>query len=234
MKREYLQANGFIAEVIRTSRVKSADIKVANCAVSVVVPRQLPFERIEKLLKDKNRWIKEKLFLQREALPASYKDYVSGEAFCYLGRNYRLKVIQGTFQPVKLLQGRLLVTVPGSKNQAHITRNALIRWYKHHAELRLRDKVNRYAEIVGIEIPPTGIRSFKSRWGSCSAKGYIDFNWKIIMAPHPIVDYVVVHELCHLKQYDHSPKFWKLVERVIPDYSDCKQWLKDNERLFIL
>ena len=234
MKQEYLQANGFIAEVIRTSRVKSADIKVEECAVSVVVPRQLPVERIEQLLKDKNRWIKEKLILQREALPVSHKDYVSGEAFCYLGRNYCLKVIHGAFQPVKLLQGRLLVTVPDSKDQTHIIRNALIRWYKHHAELRLRDKVMRYAGIVGIDVPPTGIRSFKSRWGSCSAKGHIDFNWKIIMAPHPIVDYVVVHELCHLKQHDHSPKFWKLVERVIPDYADCKQWLKDNECLFII
>ncbi len=73
MKQEYLQGNGYVAEVIRTSRVKSADIKVQECAVSVVVPRKLPVERIEKLLKDKNKWIKEKLILQREALPASSK-----------------------------------------------------------------------------------------------------------------------------------------------------------------
>jgi predicted metal-dependent hydrolase len=232
MNQEYVQSNGFIAEVIRTNRVKSADIKVEDCAVSVVVPSQLPVERIERLLKDKNKWIKEKLILQREAQPVSSKDYVSGEAFSYLGRNYRLKVNQGKFQPVKLKQGRLVVTVPDK--QAHMIRNALIRWYKHHAQVRLQDKVNRYAKIVGIDTQSIGVKSFKSRWGSCLANGHIDFNWKIIMAPHHIVDYVVVHELCHLKQHDHSPKFWKLVEQVVPDYADCKQWLKDNERLFKL
>jgi len=234
MKQEYLQGNGFIAEVIRTSRVKSADIKVEDCAVSVVVPRQLPIERIEQLLKDKNRWIKEKLILQREALPVSNKEYISGEAFSYLGRNYRLKVQHGSFEPMKLLQGRLVATVPNNSEQAHIIRNALIRWYKTHAELRLQDKVNRYAKMVGVETSVVGIKTFKSRWGSCSSKGHIDFNWKIITAPHHIVDYVVVHELCHLKQHDHSPKFWKLVERVIPDYAECKEWLKVNERLLVL
>ena len=105
MKREYLQANGFIAEVIRTSRVKSADIKVEECAVSVVVPWQLPVERIEKLLKDKNRWIKEKLLLQREALPVSNKDYVSGEAFCYLGSKLPPESHSGRFSAGEIIAG---------------------------------------------------------------------------------------------------------------------------------
>ena len=148
MKQEYLQGNGFIAEVIRTNRVKSANIKVEECAVSVVVPRQLPTERIEKLLKDKNRWIKEKIILQREALPISSKEYVSGEAFTYLGRNYRLKVQHGSFRPMKLLQGRLVVTVPNSSEQPHIVRNALIRWYKTHAELRLQDLLRKLSMVL--------------------------------------------------------------------------------------
>jgi predicted metal-dependent hydrolase len=105
-------------------------------------------------------------------------------------------------------------------------RNALVRWYKRNAELKFREKVARYADIVGVDPADVGIKTFKSRWGSCSSKGRIDFNWKVIMAPNRIVDYVVVHELCHLKQHDHSPEFWKLVERVIPDYLECKVWLK--------
>ena len=107
-------------------------------------------------------------------------------------------------------------------------RNALVRWYRHHAESKLQAKVARYSSIVGVEVVSVGVKSFKSRWGSCSAKGRIDFNWKIIMAPNRMVDYVVAHELCHLKHHDHSNKFWKEVERVIPDYLDCKQWLKTN------
>ena len=230
---EYLQRNGFIAEIVRTHRVKSATIKVEECAVSIVVPKKLSTERIEQLLSDKSRWIKEKLILQREANPVSHKQYVSGEAFTYLGRNYRLKVQQGNFQPVKLKQGRLVVTLPNGKDQPYMIRNALVRWYKRQGEIRLKEKIYRYADKMGVEFTSMGVKSFKSRWGSCSVKGRIDFNWAIIMAPHHIVDYVVVHELCHLVQHDHSSKFWKLVEREVPDYLGCKEWLKENDGEFV-
>lgn len=226
---EYIEGNGFIAEVIRTSRIKTADVKVEDGAVSVVVPIELPQDRICTILKDKNKWIKNKIIRHREAMPVSAKEYVSGESFSYLGRNYRLKVNRGHFKPVKLVQGRLVVTVPQGTDQPHMVRNALVRWYKHHAETKLLEKTDRYSEIVGVEPAGMGIKTFKSRWGSCSVKDKIDFNWKVIMAPNRIVDYVVVHELCHLKHHDHSPQFWKVVERVIPDYLECKEWLKVNE-----
>lgn len=91
-----------------------------------------------------------------------------------------------------------------------MVRNALIRWYKRQADQKLRDKVDRYAPIVGVEPTGVGIKAFRSRWGSCSAKGKIDFNWKIVMAPNRMVDYVVVHELFHLKT---SRSFTQVLER---------------------
>lgn len=225
---EYIEGNGFIAEVIRTSRSKSVDVRVEEGAVSIVVPKGLTSDRITKILDDKQRWIKNKIHLQRDVMPVSKKDYVSGESFSYLGRNYRLKVNRGHFKPVKLVQGRLVVTVPNGIEQPHVIRNALVRWYKHHAELKLQEKAKRYAAIIGVEPTSIGIKSFKSRWGSCSAKGKVDFNWTVIMAPNRYVDYVVVHELCHLIYHDHSAQFWKQVERVVPDYQDCREWLKVN------
>ncbi|WP_156496741.1 M48 family metallopeptidase, partial [Alcanivorax sp. HI0083] len=135
MKRpEFIDGNGFIAEVIRTSRRKSADIRVEEGAVSVVVPADVSLERIGELLAAKRRWIKEKIALHQEMTPPSSKRYVSGESFSYLGRNYRLKVEKGLFAPVKLVQGRLLVSVPQGAEQPHMIRNALIRWYKRQAE----------------------------------------------------------------------------------------------------
>lgn len=231
---EYIDGIGFIAEVIRTSRRKSADVRVEDGAVSIVVPNELDQGRIQQILKDKRRWIKDKIYLHRDVMIDSRKDFISGESFSYLGRNYRLKVNRGHFKPVKLIQGRLVVTVPNGKEQSHMIRNALVRWYKHLAEQKLQDKAKRYAAIVGVEPAGVGIKTFKSRWGSCSAKGKIDFNWKIIMAPNRMVDYVVVHELCHLKHHDHSPKFWKEVERVLPDYLACKEWLKMNASTLII
>lgn len=225
---EYIQGKGFIAEVVRTNRIKSADLKIEDGAVSVVVPIELSLERIEKLLIDKQRWIREKLVLQREAMPVSQKDFISGESFSYLGRNYRLKVERAPFAPVKLIQGRLVATLHSGSDEPHMVRNALVRWYRKRAEAKLQEKAKRYAKIAGVEPRSVGIQTFKSRWGSCSAKGDLLFNWKIIMAPNRICDYIVVHELCHLIHHNHSPRFWKEVERVLPDYAERKEWLKAN------
>lgn len=225
---EYIEGNGYVAEVVRTQRVKSADLRVEDGMVSIVVPEKLESEKIQTLLKDKQSWIREKLILQREAMPVSAKSYVSGEAFSYLGRNYRLKVQKGRFAPVKLIQGHLIATLPSGSEEPHMVCNALVRWYKSHAEQKLQEKAKRYAKIIGVEPKSVGIQTFKSRWGSCTAKGDVVFNWKIIMAPNRICDYVVVHELCHLIHHDHSPKFWKEVARVIPDYDERKEWLKQN------
>lgn len=231
---EYRDGNGFIAEVIRTNRRKSADIRVEEGAVSIVVPTNTSGEKIDQLLVAKRQWIKEKIALQRELNPASTKQYVSGEAFPYLGRNYRLKVETGNFAPVKLLNGRLVVTLPNGSEQPHMIRNALVRWYKRQAEQKLTEKVERFAPMVGVEPAGVGIRTFKSRWGSCTAKGKLEFNWLIMMAPNRMVDYVVIHELCHLIRHDHSPEFWREMARVMPEYAQCREWLRENaERLVV-
>jgi len=225
---EYRDANGFIAEVIRTNRRKSADIRVEEGAVSVVVPVETSLERIDELLASKRRWIKEKIALHQDMSPPSSKRYVSGEAFSYLGRNYRLKVEKGPFAPVKLVQGRLVVSVPRGTEQPHMIRNALVRWYKRQAESKLREKVARWAPQVGVEPSGVAIKTFKSRWGSCTAKGELQFNWQIMMAPNRMVDYVVVHELCHLVRYDHSQEFWAAVAKAMPDFSEQRKLLKET------
>lgn len=224
---EYISGNGYVAEVIRTARIKSARLQVEDGVVSIAVPKALETERIEQLLKDKHRWIKEKLYLHLQQQPAPKREMLSGEAFPYLGRNYRLKITTGKLQPVKLLHGRLQVVVPKAMRHEHVIRDMLTHWYRLQAETRFKEKVKRYSGIVGVEPTDVSVKTFKSRWGSCNVKGEIQFHWKVIMAPHRIVDYVVVHELCHLKHHDHSPAFWKSVERILPDYAECRAWLKE-------
>ncbi len=224
---EIITVKGILAEVIRTSRLKSARLQVEDGVVSIAVPKTLERERIEQLLNDKQRWIKEKLALQRQQQPAPKRELLSGEAFPYLGRNYRLKLITGKLEPVKLLHGRLQVSLPKAMRHEHIIREMLTHWYRSQAEVRFKEKVKRYASVVGVEPTDVSVKCFQSRWGSCNIKGEIQFHWKVIMAPHRIVDYVVVHELCHLKHHDHSPAFWKSVERIVPDYAECRAWLKE-------
>jgi predicted metal-dependent hydrolase len=231
---EYIQGNGFVAEVTRTLRTKSATIKVEDGVVMVVVPQALIEERIVKLLNDKTRWIKEKLALHRLAQATSDKEYVSGESFSYLGRNYRLKVSKGQYEPIKLLHGRFTVTLRVGSDNPELIQDSLTSWYKQRALSKLTEKAKRYAEIIGVTYAAVGIKLYKNRWGSCSVDGDIDFNWLIIMAPNRVVDYVVAHELCHLIHHDHSPQFWRQLERVMPDYAESKEWLKVHGSSLVL
>jgi len=224
-----IHANGYDAEIKRTSRRKTASIEVIEGVVSVVVPESLAIYKIQALLAKKHRWIKERLALQEQVIATKPKEFVSGEAFAYMGRNYRLKVVEGAYPSIKLYQGRFVVSVRDKTiNNTGAIKQLIIHWYKKHAESKLTEKTARYAKIIGVTPSTVGIKVFQSRWGSCSNKGDILYNWKIVMAPNRVVDYVVIHELCHILHHDHSPKFWKTVERYFPDYAECKEWLKLN------
>lgn len=218
-------------KVIRTDRRKTATIKIVEGDVHVIVPQSLSQKRIEALIKQKTKWIRQKLNLQASIQPVRPKEYVSGEAFSYLGKNYRLKLSQGASGSVKLVAGRFQLSVPeklkGDARTKYV-KDRMARWYREHALQRLQDKVSRYAPLLCVSPSSVKVKYFKSRWGSCSILGDITFNWRIIMAPHRIVDYVVVHELTHLKHHDHSEKFWKTVESVVPHFRECKLWLKKN------
>ena len=131
---------------------------------------------------------------------------------------------------MKLKCGRLVVSVPRGNKSPPVVSRAVSGWFMTRAEGKIKEKVERYAEQVGKSPKSVGIKSFKSRWGSCSVHGDLTFNWKIIIAPNRIVDYVVVHELCHLIHHDHSPKFWRSVEQVLPDYLESKEWLREFGR----
>ena len=218
----------FPFEIIRTDRVKSASIDVEDNLVKVTVPKNLSDERIEELIKGRTLWIKQKLALQATAIILKPKEYVDGEAFAYLGRNYRLKCAKGVEESVKLKSGYLNVTTKnGQRNSEHL-KAVVEQWYRTKALSRLIDKTRRYSAILKVEPTSINLKDYKAMWGSCSPKGVVSYNWRIILAPHKIVDYIVVHELCHLIEPNHSSKYWKQVRSVIPDYENSKEWLKNN------
>ena len=106
----------------------------------------------------------------------------------------------------------------------------LIAWYEKHALERLKEKTERYSKIIGVKPVSVNIKDYKSRWGSCSSNGDILYNWRIIIAPHKIIDYVVVHELCHILEHNHSKKYWRHVSNNFHNYVECQNWLKFNGR----
>ena len=222
----------FQVDVKRTNRKKTASIKIEQGVVQVIVPKNLPQKEIDDLLKQKSNWIRQKLIIQQSVPLSTPKEFVSGESFSYLGRNYRLKVLKGDLQPVKLKQGYLQVTVPmEQKSDQALIRKLLQDWYLDRASDKLEQKSIKYSEQMGVQPTKIKVKEYKSRWGSCNSRGEISYNWKIIMTPHRIVDYVVIHELCHLIHHNHSPEYWHQVRSIVPDYQDKRDWLKTNAGL---
>ena len=219
----------FQVDVKRTNRKKTASIKIEQGVVQVIVPQNLPQKEIDDLLKQKSDWIRKKMIIQQSVPVSKPKEFVYGESFTYLGRNYRLKVLTGQLQPVKLKQGYLQVTVPvEQKSDQALIRKLLQDWYLDRASDKLEQKSIKYSEQMGVQPTKIKVKEYKSRWGSCNSRGEISYNWKIIMTPHRIVDYLVVHELSHLIHHNHSKQYWNQVRSIVPDYQDRRDWLKTN------
>jgi len=222
----------FDYEVIRRPRRKTACIRVRDHTVAVIVPGKLPEKQIEQIVLSKRHWIVNKLRQQRE-LQARHqpRQYINGEDFAFLGCNYRLHVVPGKRKTACLSRGRMSVHIPTgldpAKREQHII-SQLSAWYQQRALDHLQQKSARYAVHLGVAPSHVGIKSYRRRWGSCHIDGRVYFNWRIIMAPHFVVDYVVLHELCHLVQHNHSPAYWNLVASIMSDYREAKVWLKLN------
>tara|TARA_Y100000590_G_C15717829_1_gene1012485 strand:+ start:2243 stop:2938 length:696 start_codon:yes stop_codon:yes gene_type:complete len=220
----------FQVEVVKTDRKRSASIRLLGDLVKVSVPMTLSDNHIRDLIIKQTPWIKNKLQEQSERRRSPLlKEYVSDEAITYLGKNYRLKVLIGEAPSIKLWRGYLEVTTTETDtNSKNIIRSLLKDWYKSHAEKHLGEKTVRLAKVIGVKPTSVTVKDYKSRWGSCSPKGGISYNWRIILAPHSIVNYVVVHELCHMLEHNHSSRFWHHVEHQIPNWRECREWLKHN------
>ncbi len=222
-----VQSSGITARLVR-SRRKTAAINVREGEVSIRVPLRFPEAAVIAFIDSKSGWIKQKLQEQRQVIIANQRSFTEGELLRYLGRNYRL-AIRSASQPLVCISGdNVQVHLPISEQHAESIRGVLINWYRQQAKSLLQDKVVQFKLMIGVEPEKLTIRTCKSRWGSCSASGRLMFNWKIIMAPEAVVDYLVVHELCHMLEHNHSPLFWQQVERVLPEYRQQRRWLKDN------
>ena len=208
----------FTVNVIYRARTKSAEITIADEVVNVIVPNSLPETQIRRLITKRLAWIKKTMVAQAKAGKPKVIEYVNGESFPYLGKNYRLKIVNGEEPAAKLKSGYLWVTASNTEG----IKEAIKQWYFRLAQKRLIEKTDRFSEMLGVSPRSVSIKDFKTKWGSCSKNGDIAYNWKIIMASNNLVDYVVIHELCHLKELNHSARFWKLLDRHKPDWRECK------------
>jgi predicted metal-dependent hydrolase len=216
-------------EVRWTARRRTIGIAVEpDRRVVVMAPRSAAPDRVTALVTRRVRWIRRQ-WNRIDALPspAIPRQWENGETHRYLGRQYRLKARKGDFEDVKLQGGYFVVTAADPKDARQI-RTLMEGWYRERAAALLPARIEQaIAATSWLEVEPPSIRIsvLKARWGSTSRAGRITFNVDLVKAPLPCVDYVVAHELVHLQIPNHSPAFWRMLSRVMPD------WKKWRERL---
>ncbi len=199
--------------------------------VVLVAPTDAPRGRLDRVVHEKAPWIINRLRHVAEVEgEETTKEFVSGETFLYLGRSYRLKVEPSTNpQPTKLERGWLRVHVPDGatdeQRSAHV-RAALQAWYIERAHARIPERVEHLSRKFGLVPKSVLVRSQSKRWGSCDAHGNLRFNWRIMQAPMQLVDYVVAHELAHLRHQDHTKAYWRLLGTIMPDYEKRRATLR--------
>jgi len=210
----------------RAERKRMRIVVSPELRVDVFSPKTADDEQVRKALIKKVAWISRKLDALEDYHPLpSPKKYISGETVVYLGRQYRLKIENGLKQPAKLM-GRFLWVWIKDRKDTTSAKQAVEAWYRisSHAALgRYMDRCYTIASRHGVLQPVMTIRAMKRRWGSCSRLGRITLNINLIQVPIHCIEYVIMHELCHLKHHNHSKAFYSLLTRCQPDW----RWRKE-------
>jgi len=198
--------------------------------IKVIAPKGTKEEVILEKVTNKAPWIIKKLYYFKYIKHQKIrKEFVNGESFMYLGRNYSLQlhIKEDLKNPIiKLYLGKFVVYTP-TKDEV-IIRKAMEEWYRRKALQQIKERVEYYQHRVGVKPNKVTVKEQKKRWGSCSSKGNLNFNWRAVMASSNVLDYIVVHEMCHLVHLNHSKDFWDMVQSILPDYGTRREWLKKN------
>ncbi len=197
--------------------------------VTVEAPLDTDFARVEEKVRKRAAWIvKQQRDFRRYSFDLPPRQYVSGESHRYLGRQYRLRIMETDFTPEIVRMDRGFITIFAlSKAPGHVQK-VLEDWLRTRARAIFTEQVEQWYprfERFGVKKPQVVVRKMKARWGSCTAAGKITLNLKLIQAPKRLIDYIIVHELCHLVEHNHAPSFYALLSRIMPD------WEKRREKL---
>ncbi len=208
---------------------KTLGIRVyPDCKVRVIAPLDTTEEKLKTKLREKAPWIiRQQLeFLSYHPLTPPRK-YINGETHLYLGRQYKLRIEMAATNEVKLLRGRLLVL----KKENISAKTLLFEWYREKASLHFEETLKKILPLFtryNIDQPELQIRQMPTRWGSCTPKGKVILNPELIKAPRGSIEYVIIHELCHLIHHNHTRAFYNLQETIMPDW---KKWKERLERI---
>lgn len=215
-------------KIVRSKRKTIALVVTPDAQLIVRAPNETSLEYIEWLIDKKKIWIKQKFdHVKKLNEIHKKKQYRNGEGFLYLGKWLRLRIERDQEQPI-IFDGDYIfideLYLPNAEN-------LLTAWYKEMSRQVLTERVNWFVKCYGFNYTKVTITDAQKRWGSCGRNNTINFSWRLVMAPLEVIDYVVVHELCHTLERNHSDKFWIKVRTILPKFKNSIQWLEQNQRL---
>lgn len=216
----------------RSTRYRRITLSILEDRLRISAPKNISSKQLQELLYAKQEWILKHWLAKQDAQKRPVR-YIDGEHFLYRGNTIELKIIRHPRQMIRvLMEGQVLeVYLPKDLQDKDCVPNiqaALFSWYKAQARRVLQDKLDKQAKRMQVTFQTFRLKDQKTRWGSCSSKGNLNFNWRIIMAPDEAIDYIIIHELAHLTHLNHSEQFWKRVAAFMPDYEVWKKWFKDH------
>jgi predicted metal-dependent hydrolase len=210
--------------VRRSERARRVRVTVDQRGVEVVLPRRAPEREAVAAIRELQPWIQRRV---RELEHAREAVAARGDAVPYLGQLLRVRDEPGRTRVHR--RGSELLAPAGPDREA-----ALERWYRRAARQEIAPRLERACALAGSSYSKLTIRGQRTRWASCSRAGAMSFNWRLLLAPEAVLDYVVWHEVCHLQVMDHSPRFWSLLERWCPDYREHSRWLRRHGQTLVL
>jgi predicted metal-dependent hydrolase len=204
---------------------RTVGLKITADGLVVHAPKRIFAFQLNQILQQKSGWILNKL-QARETNQVEKIEWVDGEHLLVFGQDIQLRVLENSTNKSPNFDANVLSLVtPEPNNHALISRK-VIQWYKKQADLDFSRRLEILAAKLGVPTPPLTLSNAQSRWGSCNSRGEVRLNWRLLQAPPHIINYVICHELAHLKQMNHSAKFWAVVEQLFPDYKTAEKELK--------
>jgi predicted metal-dependent hydrolase len=226
---EVLYVKGLEFAVRRSSRRRTVGLSVDRYGELIVyAAATAPISELEAWITNKLMWVYRKLALkERHALPTRNPEFVTGESYSYLGRTYPLRITKNQKEALRF-DGAMFYLRQTARSDAVIHFAA---WYRRTGSEWLSERVSRLARRSAAEIKGIRIRDLGYRWGSCGRSGVLYLNWRLLQLPVTLIDYVIVHELMHLKERNHTP-FWKELEIAMPDWAERRERLVSNAKLY--
>lgn len=215
----------------RSTTRKTIGLKVDEAGLTVYAPKRCSATKIEELITLKQSWIKKHLETYKR-VKKNKPTFEQDGVFRFKGQKLKLNIIQAEKISIIATETELHIHTPHT--EPDLVQQALFKWFHTEAQHFIEARTHETAALLNQTVPKIVFGKYKTKWGSCHANGQIKFNWLLMQAPVPVIDYVIAHEVSHLIEMNHSSKFWAVVESICPDYKNCRKWLKEHSAMLIL